>query len=83
MTRAEIEALRGIVRNSKGEIIRSDEWKVKRVQLLYSKLQDCENRIRNIKTELHSYGVEFEEVNVASWWSRFVALLKELFLKGN
>jgi len=79
MTRAETELLRGIVRNSRGEIIRSDEWKSKRVQLLYSKLQDCELRSRNIKAELHSYGVEFEEVNVASWWSRFVALLKELF----
>lgn len=51
-TRAEIEARRGIERDSEGRIIRSKEWLKSRVELLKAKKTDTQNRLKNIDAEL-------------------------------
>jgi hypothetical protein len=50
--RAQVEAQRGIVRDDAGRIIRSNEWIQSRIELLESKLEDCDRRKANIKAEL-------------------------------
>ena len=50
--RAEIEAHRGIVRDSKGRIIRSKEWLKSRKEYLHFKLEDIERRIKKVNAEL-------------------------------
>ena len=81
MTRVEIEAKRGIVRDPAGRIIRSEEWKVARTEALVVKRADYFNRIKNIEVELAGYGKTFvpENVSKESWWARFWELIKELF----
>ena len=50
--RAEIEALRGIVRNEKGEIVRSKAWKKERIIYLNTKIEDFASRTKNAKAEI-------------------------------
>lgn len=50
--RAKIEAKRGIVRDGEGHIVRSKEWKKDRKVQLESKLEDLQNRTKNVKAEL-------------------------------
>jgi hypothetical protein len=52
LTRAEIEAQRGIVRDEQGRIIRSKEWVQERIVHLETKKADLANRIQNIDKEL-------------------------------
>lgn len=47
--RAEIEALRGITRDEKGQIVLSQEQKVARIALLNEKIADFANRTKNAK----------------------------------
>lgn len=47
--RAEIEALRGITRDEKGQIVLSQEQKVARIALLNEKIVDFANRTKNAK----------------------------------
>lgn len=50
--RAEIEALRGIVRDADGSIVRTKEWRVERATVLEAKLIDLAQRIDNVNKEL-------------------------------
>lgn len=50
--RAEIEARRGIVRDSEGRIIRSKAWKKERIVHLTAKLEDFATRTKNAKAEI-------------------------------
>lgn len=52
--RAKIEALRGIVRNEKGEIVRSKAWKKERIISLNKKIEDYASRTKNAKAEIKS-----------------------------
>lgn len=52
MSRAEIEARRGIVRDDSGRIIRSKKWLKERFKYLAAKRKDCERRIINIDAEI-------------------------------
>ena len=52
--RAEIEARRGIVRNDKGEIVRSKAWKKERIVHLKNKIEDFAQRTKNAKAEIKS-----------------------------
>lgn len=53
--RAEIEALRGIVRDAEGRIIRSKKWKKDRVKFLKDRLEDIERRKINILAEIDKH----------------------------
>lgn len=50
--RAEIEARRGIVRDSLGQIVRTKAWKKERVVFLKSKIEDFASRTKNAKAEI-------------------------------
>lgn len=52
MTRAEIEAKRGIIRDKEGRILRSAEWREEKLKILRTKLNDCFIREKNIKSEI-------------------------------
>ena len=52
LTRAEIEARRGIVRDEQGRIVRSQEWIQERITHLETKKADLANRLQNIDEEL-------------------------------
>lgn len=62
MTRAEIEARRGIVRDEQGRIIRSKEWLEKRIEHLQAKDADYAQRRKNIKVEIASRTKQLEEL---------------------
>jgi hypothetical protein len=51
-SRAEIEARRGIERDSSGHIIRSKDWLKQRIKTLNAKLSDLDQRQENIKVEI-------------------------------
>lgn len=80
LSRAEIEARRGIIRDKEGKIIRSDEWKLQRKNILVKKYIDYATRMKNIEEELTGYGFKAptrkEELG---WWKRFWNLILELF----
>lgn len=50
--RAQIEAGRGIVRDEKGKIVRSEEWKVARIAYLQEKIETFAQRVKNAKAEV-------------------------------
>lgn len=50
--RAGIEARRGIVRDKKGRILRSKEWKTNRIERLTAKIGEFETRIENANSEI-------------------------------
>lgn len=51
-TRAEIEAERGIIRDEGGRIIRSKAWLKERIKFLNERLDDLDNRKKNVKVEI-------------------------------
>jgi hypothetical protein len=60
MTRQDIEARRGIVRDEQGRIIRSKEWLAERIEWLDTKKADLKLRIKNIDAELKERSAEKE-----------------------
>ena len=50
--RAEIEARRGIVRDSEGRIIRDAKWKKARIAHLEEKIETFAQRTKNAKAEI-------------------------------
>ena len=50
--RAKKEALRGIKRNERGEIIRSEKWTKERIVFLKRKIEDFASRTKNAKAEI-------------------------------
>lgn len=61
MTREEIEARRGIVRDEQGRIIRPKEWLKERVKHLEAKLADLEQRTENVKVEITERKAELKK----------------------
>lgn len=60
MTRSEIEARRGIVRDEEGRIVRSKAWVKERIEYLAAKRADCVTRIENIDAEIAMREVELK-----------------------
>lgn len=60
-TRAEIEARRGIKRDENGHILRSKEWLKERIAFLKTRLDDLENRKKNVKAEIKQREQELKE----------------------
>ena len=60
-TRAEIEARRGIVRDSEGRIIRSKGWVKERIKLLELKEEDLQRRLKNIRAEIKYRTLELKD----------------------
>lgn len=56
-----LEARRGIVRNAKGEIIRSKKWKKERLELMQVKVDELQNRLKNAKAEIKQLKAELGE----------------------
>lgn len=56
--RAEIEAKRGIVRDSEGKILRSKEWRENRIAYLKGKIEDFSARVKNAKAEIKAHEKE-------------------------
>lgn len=50
--RAQIEARRGISRDALGQIVRTNDWKKKRIVFLNSKIEDFASRTKNAKAEI-------------------------------
>lgn len=61
MERKQIEARRGIVRDTEGKIIRSKPWLKARIKWLKTKRDDSENRIKNIDAEIEQRTDELGE----------------------
>ena len=61
LTRADVEARRGIERDEKGHIIRSKEWLEQRIEWLDAKEADLNQRIQNIKVEREQRTNELNE----------------------
>lgn len=82
--RAEIEARRGITRDSAGRIIRTPEWISARIEALTEKRTTYLQRIANIEAELKSLGgLEYKSpaenpTLSLSLWDRFLNFLKGL-----
>lgn len=59
--RAAVEALRGIMRDADGHIVRSKEWLENRIAYLEGRQEDLENRAKNVVIEIKERKEQLED----------------------